>query len=37
LHIDAGLADDSVYVFGSRVVKQFGGGVRGAGHVVRGA
>lgn len=27
----------AMYVFGSRVVKQFGGGVRGAGHVVRGA
>jgi hypothetical protein len=30
-------AAEQVYVFGSRVVKQFGGGVRGAGHVVRGA
>ena len=25
------------YVFGSRVVEQFGGSVRGAGHVARGA
>ena len=25
------------YVFGSRVVRQFGTSVRGAGHVVRGA